>query len=287
MNGRSRRYAVAGSPVRHSLSPRIHTLFAQQTGVPLEYGLLEPDNDDFESAAGSFFSDGGSGLSVTSPYKARALNLAYELSAEARAAGAANTLARARDGRISACNTDGPGLVIDLRKRLGYEVEGGGVLVLGAGGAAAGILGAILLAKPRSVAIANRTLRRAEALAGRFAGRAEECGVQLRAVGLSDLDTGCGHNLVVQATSAPAGGDLPLDTEILAAADIVYDLRYGERAEPFLRAAKRAGAARTADGLGMLVEQAALSFAYWERVKPATEPVYEALRETHSFLPAP
>ena len=257
-------------------------MFAAATGLPIEYGRLEPQGDDFEVVVRDFFAHGGCGLNVTAPFKERALVLASEASAIARAAGAANTLAGDGTGAIRACNTDGAAFMIDLERRWQWPVGTRTVVIIGAGGAAAGILGSLLAGAPAAVWVANRSRARAAQLVERFAGLAAQKGVSL---GAQDLGADClaaargrGRGLVIQASSvAEPEAELAL-AGLASEADLVYDLRYGTRAKSFLRAALAGGAKRAVDGLGMLVEQAALSFAYWEQCKPDTESVYAALQ---------
>ncbi|MBK1725797.1 shikimate dehydrogenase [Halorhodospira neutriphila] len=265
------RYAVIGNPVGHSRSPRIHALFAEQTGEPIAYTRLEAPEAGFAAVAEAFFAGGGSGLNVTVPFKEAACAWADTLSKRARAAAAVNTLRAEADGRRHGDNTDGAGLLRDLRDNLGVAVAGRRLLVIGAGGAARGILPTLLDEAPGEVLIANRTAERAERLA------AERPGV--RACGLEALAGQGGFDVLLNTTAAGLQGQMPaLPGELLASGAAAYDLVYADADTPFMAWARRHGAALVADGLGMLVEQAAESFAVWRGVHPRTAPVIEALR---------
>jgi shikimate dehydrogenase len=267
------RYAVFGHPVGHSLSPRIHGAFAAQLGETIGYAAIEAPRDGFALALRAFFAAGGHGANVTLPFKAEAFALADRRDPLAEQAGAANTLRREADGALGAFNTDGIGLVRDL-VRLGLAPEGRRVLLVGAGGAAAGVLGPLLAAGPASVHVVNRTPERAAALVARFA----------IASGLTSggVDTAAGiYDLVVNATAAGHQRDTPgLPDVRFAVRGGAYDLSYGPAAMPFLGWARGAGAGRVADGLGMLVEQAAEAYFIWRGRRPDTAPVLAALRTT-------
>lgn len=269
------RYAVIGHPVAHSLSPRIHALFAQQTGERLTYDRIDPGPEGLEEAVTDFFATGGAGLNVTVPFKADAAALCAQLSERAQAAGVVNTLASAATGDgIRGDNTDGIGLVRDLVDNHGLVLRGARILLVGAGGAARGVLGPLLAAEPAAITIANRTAARAEELAAAFAdfGSVQGCGFNMP-------DPGDGFDLVINASAASLGGAVPpIAGSVLGADSAAYDMMYGAAAEPFLDWARRNGAAVALDGLGMLVEQAAASFALWRGVDPATAPVLQTLR---------
>lgn len=259
------RYAVIGNPVAHSRSPWIHAEFARASGQDLSYGAIEAPREGFRQAVQAFRDAGGRGLNVTLPFKEEAYALCAEVSDRARLARAVNTLAFRE--RIFGDNTDGAGLLADLEKNLGKKVKGSHVLLLGAGGAAQGVVGALLGAGVSRLVIANRTAARAEALAARFPG-VRGCGYDALAAGF---------DIVVNATSAGlSGAALALPQEMLGPGVLAYEMVYG-RDTPFLAAARAAGA-RACDGLGMLVEQAAESFFVWRGVRPATAPVLERLR---------
>ena len=261
------RYAVIGNPVAHSKSPWIHAQFARQTGQAIEYGAILAPSGGFSRAVAEFRAAGGRGANVTLPFKQDAFRLAARTSERARAARAVNTLVLEADAPYGD-NTDGAGLIGDLQRNLGFDFAGRRVLLMGAGGAAQGVVGPLLDARPSRLAIANRTVERALALAARFppavgGGYAELAGEQF--------------DLVINATSAGLSDELPaLPKAIFAEGALAYDMVYG-RETPFLRLAREAGAAAS-DGLGMLVEQAAVSFFVWRGVRPDTAPVLAALR---------
>lgn len=264
------RYAVFGHPVAHSRSPDIHTAFARQTGERLSYERIEAPPDGFAAALDAFFAAGGRGCNVTVPFKAEAFALAARRDPQALRAEAVNTLWRDAGGVLHGANTDGPGLLRDLQANLRWPLAGCAVLVIGAGGASAGILGPLLDAGPGRLRVLNRTPERARALAERWPGQVEWGG----------LDAPQGrYDLVINASAAGLGGERPpLPDSVLAPGARAYDLVYGVAARPFLEWARAAGAAAVQDGLGMLVEQAAESFHLWRGVRPLTAPVIQALR---------
>ena len=268
-------YAVVGHPVEHSRSPFIHARFATLTGQPLRYERRLAPLDGFAATLAAFAAEGGRGCNVTVPFKQQAFALASRASARAALAGAANVLTRAGDG-WAADNSDGIGLVRDLREHAGVAIAGRRVLVVGAGGAAAGVLGPLIDERPAALVVANRTLAHAEALVASHADLARARGVVLRAAALADA--GRGHDLVVNATSSSlAGAPVPVAAEVLASGALAVDLMYGPAARPFLDWAATHGA-RARDGLGMLVEQAAESFFLWRGVRPPTAAVLTELR---------
>ena len=259
------RYAVIGNPVAHSKSPWIHAEFARATGQGLRYEAIEAPRGGFAQAVAAFRAAGGKGLNVTLPFKEEAYALCAEVSERAGLARAVNTLILGE--KIFGDNTDGAGLLADLEKNLGKKVKGSHVLLLGAGGAAQGVAGALLGAGAVELVIANRDVGRARALAARFPG------VKASAYGT----LAAGFDIVVNATSAGLQGAAPpLPAGVLGPGVLAYEMVYG-RDTPFLAAARAAGA-RACDGLGMLVEQAAESFFLWRGVRPATAPVLERLR---------
>lgn len=267
------RYAVIGNPVAHSLSPSIHGRFAAQLGERIDYVALLAPLDGFRACVERFFGEGGRGANVTLPFKSQAFALADAPSERAREAGAANFLARADDGRIVADNTDGAGLVADLRDNLGVAIAGTTILLIGAGGAARGVIAPLLEQSPARLIIANRGEERARELASRFAARGavEACALDR----IPRLEFG----LVVNATSAATLGE-PLalaDDSMLRPGVLAYDMAYGSAARPFLQRASERGA-RACDGLGMLVEQAAESYRLWRGRRPATREVIAKLR---------
>jgi shikimate dehydrogenase len=267
------RYAVIGNPIDHSKSPLIHRAFAGETGQDLEYGRILGGLECFESEVRDFFRGGGRGLNVTVPFKERAWALADSRGPAAEIAGAVNTLSPGDDGRIRGDNTDGVGLIRDLRDNHGFAFGGRRILVLGAGGAVRGVLGPLLVSGIRELVIANRTTSRARALA-------EAPGpVAVRGIGLDDLAAEAPFDLIINGTSAGLSGATPdLPAGCLAADGWAYDMLYGDAPTPFCRWAQGQGAARALDGLGMLVEQAAESFWLWRGVRPSTAPVIEMLR---------
>ncbi len=267
------RYAVIGNPIAHSKSPLIHAEFARQTGQAMEYSRILGDRDDFGGDVGRFFAAGGRGLNVTVPFKGEACALADECSERAEVAGAVNTLIALADGRLRGDNTDGVGLVRDLTANQGFDFAGKRVLILGAGGAARGLLRPLLDVGLAALVIANRTAARALELAAAAGepGRVRGCG--LDAVGEDAFD------LLVNATSAGLEGAVPAVAGVrLAPGAWAYDMLYGDRPTAFMDWALAQGAAHASDGLGMLVEQAAESFFLWRGVRPFTAPVIALLR---------
>jgi shikimate dehydrogenase len=271
----SDKYAVFGNPIEHSKSPDIHHAFAVQTGQVLDYTKQLVDTEGFTAAADQFFKSGGRGLNVTAPFKLDAYSYASRTTLRARRAGAINTLAMQADGTVQGDTTDGVGLVRDLTHNLGWEIRAKRVLILGAGGAVRGILEPVLNEQPQHVVIANRNIEKALQLSKGFA----ELGYIL-GCGLDMLD-GQEFDLIINGTSASLKGGLTvLPSSLLGLPDNLarcYDLMYGAEPTAFMHWAC-AGGAETADGLGMLVEQAAESFEIWRGVRPATVPVIEHLR---------
>lgn len=264
-------YAVIGHPVAHSLSPRIHAMFARQTGQQLDYAAIEAPLDGFTELVRA--SRDLAGANVTVPFKAEAAALADHLDPPAARAGSVNTLRREPDGSLSGFTTDGPGLVRDLTANLGCELRGASVVLIGAGGAAAGVIETLCAAGVAQLCIANRTAARAEALAARFAPEWPVSAVALDALPAADL--------LVNATSASLAGAVPaLPDRVVCARTLAYDMMYAAAPTPFLRWARERGARIRADGLGMLVEQAAEAFFLWRDVRPDTVPVLQALRRS-------
>lgn len=267
------RYAVFGHPVAHSLSPRIHAAFARQAGIAIEYDAIDAAPDGFAAALEAFAARGGLGANVTLPLKEAAFALCAKASDRARRAGAANSLVRA-DGAWHGDNTDGAGLVRDLTDRHALDLRGRRTLLLGAGGAARGVAPALVDAGIGDLFVVNRTPERANALVDALGqpGRVHPRGFE-------HLPTLGEFDLILNATSAARGGSLPLlPAALVGPRTAAVDLSYGEVAVPFLAWARAAGCRTVVDGLGMLVEQAALSFARWHDVTPDTEPVYADLR---------
>ena len=267
------RYAVIGNPVAHSKSPLIHAEFARRTGQAMRYDRIYAELSDFEAAVQRFREEGGRGLNVTVPFKHRAYDLASKRSTRAEQASAVNTLALDADG-IAGDNTDGAGLVRDLVANLQTPIANRKVLLLGAGGASYGVCGPLLADRPASLVVVNRTRDKAIELAARFASVYRDVtvvGQSYEELGTSDFD------VIVNATSTGLSGEkLPLSARVFAPGALAYDMVYG-KATPFLELASGVGA-RTADGLGMLVEQAAESFHVWRGVRPETAPVIALLR---------
>ena len=260
------RYAVFGHPIAHSKSPQIHAAFARQTGQDISYEAILAPLDGFANSVAAFIQAGGRGANVTVPFKEEAFKLADHLSPRAQRAGAVNTL-KFEDG-ILGDNTDGAGLVADLTHNLHCALAGKRILLLGAGGAARGVVGPLLDQQPAEFVIANRTVSRAQELADLF-------GRGVRARGFDATDTP--FDIIINATAASLAGDLPpLSPRIFTANTLAYDMMYG-RDTPFLAFARTHSAA-TADGLGMLVEQAAEAFWLWRGVRPDTAPVIASLR---------
>lgn len=265
-------YAVFGNPINHSKSPTIHRQFAEQTGQDMHYTKQLVNECEFETAAQEFFAQGGKGLNITVPFKLNAFAFAHQRTARAERAGAVNTLARLSDGTILGDNTDGIGMIHDMHN-LGWELEGKRVLILGAGGAVRGILQPLLEEKPAQVVIANRTLEKAEELVKNF----HDLG-DIRAKSFAQLE-GAVFDLVINGTSASMQGELPpLPDNLLATQACCYDMMYGAEPTIFLVWAKNQGAAQIADGLGMLIGQAAEAFYLWRQIRPEVVPVITALR---------
>jgi shikimate dehydrogenase len=267
------RYAVIGHPVSHSRSPFIHERFAQQTGQQLTYERIDATPAQFDQVAARFFAEGGKGLNVTLPHKQSAAVLADELTPRAQTAGAVNTLIREPGGRLIGDNTDGAGLARDLLNNLGVTIAGRRVLLLGAGGAARGVVAPLLGLKPAALLIANRTADRARELAAGFSrlGECEGCGF--------DEISGGPYDLIINATSASLAGEAPpLPPGVVTQRSFCYDMAYANEDTSFIRWAQMQGCSRSAMGLGMLVEQAAESFHAWRGVRPDTASVLAALK---------
>jgi shikimate dehydrogenase len=274
-----KRYAVFGYPVLHSLSPKIHQAFAQQSGIAIEYVAIESRAGDFDVTLSSFARSGGEGGNVTLPHKQRAAELCNLLSARAKRAGAVNTLIKHGTGWLGD-NTDGAGLVRDLTDRHGLDLRGRRTLMLGAGGAARGIAPALLDAGIGELFIVNRDSQKADALV-------DLLGVPGRVHSryLDDLGSLGEFELIVNATSAARHGSLPtLPMSLVGPRTAAVDLSYGEAAIPFLAWARAANAHEAIDGLGMLVEQAAESFFLWHGVRPDTDAVFAELQARHAAL---
>ena len=262
------RYAVFGHPIAHSKSPQIHAAFARQTGEDVVYEARLAPLDGFADSVAQFIAAGGRGANVTVPFKEEAFKLANRLSPRAQRAGAVNTLVFDVEG-IAGDNTDGAGLVADLTRNLNRSLAGKRILLLGAGGAARGVIEPLLEQQPAALVIANRTISRAQELADLF-------GHGITACSFDAADAP--FDIVINATAASLAGELPpLSSRIFTPNTLAYDMMYG-RDTPFLSFARTHGAA-TADGLGMLVEQAAEAFYVWRGVRPDSAPVIAALRQ--------
>jgi shikimate dehydrogenase len=268
------RYCVMGHPVEHSKSPWIHARFAALTGQAVDYGRRLVPLDGFAAAVQGFRAEGGKGCNVTLPFKFEAAALASRLSERAALAGACNTL-RFEDSGIYGDNTDGAGLVHDLQENAGVPLAGRELLLIGAGGAAAGVLGPLVQAQPRRIVIANRTADKAQALVASHATLAAANRVALKSSG---LDVAGSFDVVINGTaSSLSGADVPVPASVLRPGAIAYDMMYGPAAQGFLDWARARGATGR-DGLGMLVEQAAESFLVWRGVRPPSGEVLAEMR---------
>jgi shikimate dehydrogenase len=264
------RYAVIGRPINHTKSPLIHGLFAEVTGQDLAYGAIEGSLEDFAGDVQRFRDSGGRGMNITAPFKLQAYELADTRSERASLAKAVNAL-KFEDGRILAENFDGIGLLRDIEHNLHTPLAGLQVLLLGAGGAARGALLPFLQAGPARLVIANRDLAKARTLAG------EVSDPRLQVCAYDELP-GQAFDVVINATSASLTGELPpLTAAVFGHAQLAYELAYGKGLTPFLRLAQTVGVPRLADGVGMLVEQAAEAFAWWRGIRPLTRPVIDQL----------
>jgi shikimate dehydrogenase len=260
-------YAVAGNPISHSKSPAIHARFAEQSKQKIHYGRMQPALEEFKTAAQSFFAAGGKGMNVTVPFKLDAQAMSDVLTPRAQLAGAVNTL-RIENGKIFGDNTDGAGLVRDMLAQ-GIEIQGARILLLGAGGAARGVLGPLLEQSPKELIIANRSNAKADELVQLFGELAKSCHVLLQTVTLNDLEdagkTTSPFDLIINATAAGLSDESPVSdaaaSNIFIPQSFAYDMVYG-KVTAFMQQALHRGA-RVSDGLGMLVEQAADAFLIW------------------------
>ena len=267
-------YAVMGNPVAHSKSPQIHSLFAAQTRQDMEYRAILVEHGGLADAVATFASGGGRGLNITVPFKEDAWTLAAQRSARAERAGAVNTLVLHENGEHFGDNTDGTGLVRDLRANHGATLQHARLLLVGAGGAARGVIAPLLQERPALLVIANRTKGKAVELARVF------CDLgHVEGSGLPDLE-GQPFDIIINATAASMLGEVPaLPGSIVTSQSWCYDMMYGDQPTAFMDWSLTRGAARALDGLGMLVEQAAESFYLWREVRPDTTPVIAALRK--------
>ncbi|MFU8813754.1 MAG: shikimate dehydrogenase [Pseudomonadales bacterium] len=277
------RYAVVGNPVAHSLSPRIHAAFAAATGQRLRYDRLLAPADGFVASVEEFFAAGGAGLNVTVPFKQQAADWVTELDAAAAAAGAVNTIVRAGAG-FRGCNTDGAGLVRDLSVNWGVTLRGARVLLVGAGGAARGVVRPLLAQRPQRLVVVNRNAARAEQLVQSLVAEAALCGDASATISGGALAAATGpFDLVINGTSAGLRDAAPAVDPAVVAGACCYDMMYAPVPAPagattFCRWAAAHGASRVSDGLGMLVEQAALAFEMWRGIAPPTARILAQLR---------
>lgn len=270
------RYCVMGNPIAHSRSPRIHSLFAELTGQQLVYERELVPLDGFETALRQLVASGTRGMNVTVPFKLDAARLADTRSDRVARCGAANTLVVGTDGRIHADNTDGLGLVADITRNAGVPLRGQRVLLLGAGGAAAGALAPLLEQAPAQLVVCNRTHSKAQTLVEQHLDIAALHATELLALDTSALPGS--FDVVINATaSSLQGAAIPVSAQVLRAGTLVYDMMYGPAAEPFLQWAAQHGAVGR-DGLGMLVEQAAEAFLLWRGIRPPSQPVLAQVR---------
>lgn len=266
-------YAVMGNPINHSKSPAIHTQFAEQAGIKLIYSAMLVPKDSFDAAATDFFKGNGKGLNITVPFKENAYNFADTLTDRAKTARAVNTLKLQEDGSILGDNTDGAGLVRDLIVNNKVELSAKRILVIGSGGAVRGVLQPILAETPAEVVICNRTHTKAQDLAAQFSSMGNICAAEFDAINGS-------FDVIINGTSASLNGELPAIPEsVIAHNTAVYDMMYAKQPTPFLVWANALGAEKIIDGLGMLVEQAAVSFELWRGVYPESISVLEGLKQ--------
>jgi shikimate dehydrogenase len=265
-------YGVIGHPIAHSWSPFIHGLFARQTEQAMVYKRFDVPPAKFRRHVVHFFLHGGRGLNVTLPHKVAAAEVANELTPRAERAGAVNTLMMQGENEIIGDNTDGEGLVRDLQDNCGVPVSGMRILILGAGGAARGVLAPLLALLPSEIVIANRTAARASSLAREFASLGNLIGCGFDSQLLSNFD------LIINATSASTEGETPpITAGLLHENSVCYDMAYSKEKTPFVRWAESSGCKRALQGWGMLVEQAAESFSIWRGIRPETASVLRAL----------
>lgn len=265
------RYTVVGNPVEHSLSPRIHTLFAEQTQRTIEYSKTLATENNFSQIVDAFFAGGGTGCNITVPFKQRALELCTSLSPAAERARAVNTIKVHADGSLCGHNTDGSGLVRDLTINHKLELQGATILIAGAGGSTRGILAPLLNENPEKILIANRTLSTAAELAVEFGDLGHVAACEYSKLPRSPF------TLVLNATSLSLQGQKPdIPADCIDGHSVAYDLMYGQDT-PFLQWTHAAGAAKSVDGIGMLLEQAADAFFLWEEVRPKTRLVLAKL----------
>jgi shikimate dehydrogenase len=273
------KYAVIGNPIAHSKSPQIHAEFARKTNQDISYEAVLAPLDDFEYALKALQDKGFQGVNITVPFKFEAFKLCTKLNERAQSAGAVNTISF-NDGHITGDNTDGAGLVRDITDNLGVALKGARILLLGAGGAARGVMMPLINAKPTSILVANRTLDKAQNLVEHFI---KNAACHISACDFTTLNQPFlqqPFDVVINATSASLNdASLPIGDEAFGPHKLAYEMMYG-RETPFMAQARKNGA-QVSDGLGMLVEQAAEAFYIWRGVRPQTTPVIEMLRKTN------
>lgn len=268
-------YCVMGNPVAHSRSPWIHARFAELTGQTLHYGKRHIEPGSFARAVQTFIDEGGRGCNITVPFKFEAAALATHTSERARLAQASNILTF-QPGQILADNTDGAGLVDDIQQGAGFDLQGRHLLLIGAGGAGAGVLGPLILARPASITVVNRTLSKAQTLVERHAALAALQKTELLAHGLQGLE-GSFDGVINASASSLSGVGVPVSGSTLKPGGLAYDMMYGPAAQGFMTWARAHGAVPR-DGLGMLVQQAAAAFLIWRGVRPPAPQVLAELR---------
>ncbi|PCJ27722.1 MAG: shikimate dehydrogenase [SAR86 cluster bacterium] len=266
-------YAVIGKPVKHSKSPQIHSLFAQQFGQEISYEAIEVEEENVETFVETFFAGEGAGLNITVPYKEKAFALALECSPRAAMAKAVNTLFLDDKNKLCGDNTDGPGLVTDIKVNHSFDIKDKRILILGAGGAVRGALAALVEERAATVSIANRTLSRAKQLCQEFGQFTKMSAHTYEDIGKQQFD------LIINGTSMGLTGEVPpVSAELIATDCCCYDMMYGDSDTAFVSWSKQNGATLSLDGLGMLVEQAAVAFTIWHGTNPDTAPVISQLR---------
>ncbi len=267
------KYAVIGNPIKHSKSPLIHNAFAEQEKVAIDYQCILADENKFAHSVNQFITEGGLGLNVTVPFKIAAYQLCQQLNEYAQAAGAVNTLSfNSKIGWIGA-NTDGIGLLTDLKNNQHLTLKNKNILILGAGGATRGVLLPLLQENPARILIANRTTAKADTLAKTFsaAGNIDSCGFE-------NIDA-CEFDLIINATSASLDNQVPPVTDnIVGSETVCYDLAYSDKPTAFINWSNKLHAKKSIDGVGMLIEQAAESYYIWRGFRPNTKQVFNLLR---------
>ena len=267
-----KKYGVIGNPIHHSLSPTIHDQFAKQIGLSMSYEKIQAPLDGFTVAVENFVSSGALGLNITVPFKVEAYNLVDEYTLNAKTSGAVNTI-KVENSILYGENTDGIGLVKDLRNNLQQSIKGKDILILGAGGATQGILLPLLECEPERILVANRTKEKSLKLARKYSEYGKVYGFGLDQINAKPVD------IIINATSASLDGKIPDIPQGVASGALCYDLMYG-RQTPFMHWARENSALEVTDGLGMLVEQAACAFFFWHGINPETKKVIKSLRET-------